>query len=87
MAIKLADVLSAVGYDSSLSDFCEVVQEQHALLHPAWSVDELLLNPVDCVKFCAHIRCITKTPSLADHHILRALLNRRKHELIGGETE
>lgn len=71
--------LRANGCAVSLSEFQDELENLHARLYQAWSVDELLLHPDDAKHFCDTIRQLSSFEGLPDDLILRCLLNRRKN--------
>jgi hypothetical protein len=80
--MRLSDKLKAVGYQGGEEEFKDVVKELHGVMHPAWSVDRLLVNPPHETRYCAAVRART-CEGIPDEDILGALLNCRKK----GEVE
>lgn len=69
--------LALYGIEMGPEEFREYLEEQHALLHPAWTPDDLLCHPTEAAEFCVYIRGRLNTLA-PDDFILRSLLNSRK---------
>ena len=76
--MKLADELALYGSGADPEAFREVLQELHAIMHPAWTSEQLLYRPADALRFCEAVRARCG-PGLPDEAILRRLTNLRKH--------
>jgi hypothetical protein len=68
-------------------DFRETIIEMHAMMHPAWTDEELCFHPHDAICFCEAIRCRFQCGGLRDDLILRTLVNWRKSRRAQFEEE
>lgn len=82
MGVKLKDKLAACGMDDiDPGEFRETVCELHKILHPCWTVDELLKHPTEYgTPFCNTVR--RRFGHISDEVILGELLNARKDGLV-----
>lgn len=69
--------LALYGIEMGPEEFREYLEEQHAILHRAWTPDDLLCHPTEAAEFCVYIRGRLNTLA-PDDFILRSLLNSRK---------
>jgi hypothetical protein len=75
--MSLDDELAKFGSEMSGSDFEEVIQELHAIMHPAWTFEQLLYNPSNGNRYCEAVRA-RAGKGRPDEMILRRLNNIRK---------
>jgi transcriptional regulator with XRE-family HTH domain len=74
---KLETELSASDCAMDPKMFRDLVAERHAIMHPAWSEDDLTCHPDEAKAFCGVIRQEAGA-EIPDNVILRTLLNARK---------
>lgn len=77
MSVNLAKSLEALGCQMQAPDFRDLVVELHAILHPAWTIDELVCHPSAALEFCRHV-CERARFFLPEDLILRTLMNSRR---------
>ena len=58
-------------------EFKEILEEVFCARYPSWTVDRLLINPQEGLRYCAAVRK-RSFPGLPDALILGTLLNRRR---------
>jgi hypothetical protein len=71
--------LQANGCGIPVAAFQDQLAELMERLHPAWTVDELLLHPTEALTYCVEARQLTGFPDVPDDLILRCLIARRKN--------
>lgn len=80
MLRKLEVELTECGCHLTSNDFREHLEEQKALVAPAFNTDELVCHPKEAMEYCDVVRKATSCPKLSDFLILRTLMNiRRSH--------
>lgn len=77
MAVTLAKQLETLGIKTTPDQFRETLSDLHALMHPSWTDEELLLHPSDASRYCEVIRRRVGE-SLPDRLILSTLIGMRK---------
>lgn len=75
--MKLEKELELYGSETDPGTFREVLQEVHAVMHPAWTAEQLLYHPRDAIRYCEAIRA-RAGQGLPDEMVLRRLNNIRK---------
>ena len=56
MPVILARELAVFGLDIQPELFRDLIQEVHAVCHPAWTIDELVCHPRDAKRYCNVVR-------------------------------
>ncbi len=62
----------------SVAEFRSFLVDLHDAMHPEWTDEEMLYHPVDGIRYCEGVRKRLGCDLLADHVILRSLVNARK---------
>jgi hypothetical protein len=83
----LGDELRSSGWQDSGAAFWDLLTDLRHGFHPDWSVDDLLIHPIDFIQFCYSIRRKTGLGRLDDDLIGRILLAGRKHEWGSDESQ
>ena len=56
----------------------ETAHSVHFERYPEWSIDVLLLHPMEATHLCDEVRTLMRRPILRDHEILGPYLSARK---------
>ncbi|AMV20396.1 hypothetical protein [Planctomyces sp. SH-PL14] len=68
----IADLTREQAIDAICNQFADT-------FHGTWTVDELVLHPVDAIRFCQDVRYRQRWYDCPDDIILRSLMSRRKN--------
>lgn len=75
--MTLTDELKLYGATVDADEFNDIIQELHAVMHPAWTSEQLLYHLRDGLRYCDAVRARCGQ-GLPDEMILRRLNNKRK---------
>ena len=75
--MKLADELRLYGSGCDAGEFNNLIQELHAVMHPAWSIEDLCYEPRHAAIYCEAVRARAGS-GLPDRMIMKRLTNCRK---------
>lgn len=76
--MNLDDELKFYGSTMDADEFSDMIQELHAVMHPAWNAEQLLYHLRDALRYCEAVRA-RAGQGLPDEMILRRLNNCRKN--------